>query len=378
MTEWVPPDRSRSRAVLIGTSRYDHLPQVPAAANSLESMRRLLTRPLCAWPDDRVTMISNREAPGDLPDLLVELFTDAKDAALFFYVGHGQVDFENQLCLGLVGSRDKSERRATTGLTFDAVRRAMTASTATTKVVILDCCRAGHAAHPPHTLSGGEDVDISGAYILAATGPGGTAWFEADTDSPPPHTHFTRALIETVNRGVPGEPAALTLESVYRRVWEVLHAAARPVPTCNSRGRAGDFIFARNVAPPPARESSASPDRQDDLAHASALREEQRARHSTALRKRAAAALGAAESTAESITSGAATARALAGIAEALATADPDRAAGLAGEAERTIQGLKPDANPPPMRSPRSISRFRARCTVRAPSGRAVMPRTRT
>ena len=258
MSEWNPPDRSRSRAVLIGTSRYDELTQVPAAGNSLESMHRLLTGPLCGWPADRVTRILEPREPGNLPDRLVELFGQAQDVALFYYVGHGQVDFEDQLCLGLAGSRRQSERRATTSLTFEAVRRALRASPAATKVVILDCCFAGHALQDRHTLAGADEVDIaglagaSGAYTLAATGPDSTAWFESEADSPLPHTHFTRALVDAVARGIPDAAAVLTLEPVYHRLREILPAAGKPAPTRVSRHNADAFAFARNTAYHPA------------------------------------------------------------------------------------------------------------------------------
>lgn len=254
MNRWSPPDRSRSWAVLIGTSRYDELAQVPAAANSLESMYRLLTGPLCGWPAGRVTRIQELKEPGNLPDRLVELFSQAEDVALFYYVGHGQVDFEDQLCLGLTGSRVQSERRATTSLTFDTVRRALRASPAATKVVILDCCFAGHAVHDRNALAGTDEVDIaelagaSGAYTLAATGPASTAWFESGADSPLPHTHFTRAFVDTVARGIPGAADMLTLEPVYHRLREVLPAAGSPAPTRISRHNADAFAFARNTA----------------------------------------------------------------------------------------------------------------------------------
>ena len=150
MTEWSSPDRSRSRAVLIGTSTYSELPGVPAAANSLARMQRLLTGPLCLWPTSQVTLVPDQRLPGDLPDRLIDLYKQATDVALFYYVGHGQIDDEGQLCLGLVDSRRlETERRATTSLTFDAVRRALRASPASIKVIILDCCFAGQAVHGP-------------------------------------------------------------------------------------------------------------------------------------------------------------------------------------------------------------------------------------
>jgi hypothetical protein len=263
MSDSNPLDRSQSRAVLIGTSKYKELSQVGAAANSLESMYRLLTGQLCGWSAEQVTRIADPQETGNLPDRLVELFGQAKDVALFYYVGHGQVDFEDQLCLGLVGSRLQSERRATTSLTFEAVRRALRASPAATKVVILDCCFAGHAVQSGNTLSGAEEVDIagltgtSGAYTLAATGPDNTAWFEADTENPVPQTHFTRALVDVVTRGISDASDVLTLEPIYHRLRIVLPSAGKPIPTRVSRHNADSFIFARNAAfrPPPALNS---------------------------------------------------------------------------------------------------------------------------
>lgn len=96
---------------------------------------RLLTGPLCLWPDSQVTVIKDRRQPGDLPDRLVELYSQASDVALFYFVGHGRLDDEGRLCLGLVGTRLKVERVPTTSLTFEAVRRALRASPALVKVV---------------------------------------------------------------------------------------------------------------------------------------------------------------------------------------------------------------------------------------------------
>jgi hypothetical protein len=180
VTDWSLPDRSRSRAVLVGSSHYTELTPIPAAANRLTRMQQLLTGPLCAWPAAQVTVVDNGPAPGDLPDRLIDWYAQATDVALFYYVGHGQTDDEDQLCLGLTGSRLQAERRATTSLTFHSVRRAVRTSPAAVKIVILDCCFAGQAVHGPHTLAG-KDIDVTaltsatGACTLAATGPYSTA-----------------------------------------------------------------------------------------------------------------------------------------------------------------------------------------------------------
>jgi hypothetical protein len=125
-----------------GTWTYTHLTAVPAARNSLDRMQNLLLGPWCGWPTEQVAVLGDLQSPGDLPDRLVTLFGDATDVALFYYVGHGQIDDEDQLCLGLVGSRTEPHRRATTSLPFDAVRRALLRSPAAMKIVILDLSAA--------------------------------------------------------------------------------------------------------------------------------------------------------------------------------------------------------------------------------------------
>ncbi|WP_084195451.1 hypothetical protein [Streptosporangium amethystogenes] len=69
-------------------------------------------------------MISDVRQPGDLFDRLVELFEPIRDVALFYYVGHGQIDLFDTLWLGLVDSRQEATRRRTTSLPFGVVRHA--------------------------------------------------------------------------------------------------------------------------------------------------------------------------------------------------------------------------------------------------------------
>lgn len=245
-------DLSRSRAVLIGTWDYRHLPPVPAARNSLDRLRALLTGELCGWPEDRVTVIGNRPGPGDLHDQLIELFsdTDPDGVALFYYVGHGQPDDQDRLCFGLVGSRTDHNRRASTSLRFDDVRGALVASEARTKIVMLDCCFAGLAARPQQSLSGEDVLDMvrgAGAYTMAASGAYLPAWFE--TDAEVPQTYFTKYFVDVVESGIAGEPAGLTLDRVFAETHGRLSRDGKPEPTHTARHEAGRTVFARNAAP---------------------------------------------------------------------------------------------------------------------------------
>jgi hypothetical protein len=260
-----PPlrDYSRSRAVLLGTSNYTHLPRVPAAGNSLTTMADLLTGPLCGWSAAQVTVLRDESSMSEISDQLVSLFVDVSDVALFYYVGHGLVDDDDQLCLGLVGSRTESHRRHTTSLPFEAVRRAILRSPARTKILILDCCFSGLTTRRDNTLGPHhhhDDVVLdltggTGAYTMAASSPYQTAWFETDPRIPDPHTYFTRHLASLIETGLLGQPSGLRLHTLFNHVRETLARKGLPKPVSRNIDSGGDFIFARNasrdVGPPP-------------------------------------------------------------------------------------------------------------------------------
>jgi amino acid transporter len=247
----LPWSHARSRAVLVGTGAYTYLPPVPAASNSLARMEALLTGDLCGWPRDRVRVFADERRPGDLPDQLVELYEDVRDVALFYFVGHGQVDPADSLCLGLVESRVEAPRRKTTSLPFDAIRYALSQSRAKAKIVILDCCYAGLAA--AGTLAGADVLDLTrgtGAYTLAAAGEFDRAWFETDDNGRPQQTYFTKYFADVIECGIAGEPELLRLEPIFHEVAEELANDGKPVPTSRATGHAPRLEFARNAAAP--------------------------------------------------------------------------------------------------------------------------------
>lgn len=254
MPDAIDTDYSRSRAVLLGTWQYAHLaPTGDAVKNSFYRMKSLLTSPVCRWPTDRVETIINERKPGDLPFRLAELFADVDGTALFYFVGHGQQDSQDKLCMGLVESRDEVQYRGATSLQFSAVWNALYHCSASTKIIIMDCCFAGLAARDAATLGDSFDVasmaDCEGTYSIAASGEYGWARFEQDSDKvAQPQTHFTRCLVDLLERGMPGKPEALSFNVIFPQLRRQMRAAKLPEPTQRNTKSAGDFAFARNTA----------------------------------------------------------------------------------------------------------------------------------
>ncbi|WP_381805344.1 caspase family protein [Streptomyces niveus] len=234
--------------MLIGTWDYRHLTPVPAAMHSLHRMQSLLTSSLCgSWPQEKILVADNRTKPGDLHHELVLWLREAVDVAFFYYVGHGQYDNDDRLCLALGDSSPDPVLRTTTSLTFDAVRLAFRSSKATTKIAVLDCCFAGLAADQHGRLSGSHDIPRSpGFYLMMASGEFNTAWFETLEENPRPETYFTKYLVDVIESGIPDHPAGLTLGPIFDRVSDALTRDGKPVPGCRVSDHAASFIFARN------------------------------------------------------------------------------------------------------------------------------------
>lgn len=238
-----PFDYSESRAVLIGTSEYqdERFPALPAADNSLEGMRQILTNPeLCGWPASRVKQLANES---DNRQLIVKLRKWARETTgvfLLYYVGHGTPG-ETGPCLTLTDTQE--EHPDATGLEYRHVRKALLETRARVKIVILDCCYAGRAVPP---VQSGQSLftDIGGTFVLAA----------ADHAAHVPEnqelacTSFTGELLDLIRKGIVDGPEELTLEEIYRQLRARLSEVDLPEPNCGGTDTAGAFRFARNAA----------------------------------------------------------------------------------------------------------------------------------
>src|SRR5690349_13355329 len=96
------PDPGRSRAVLIGTSTYHHLGNLPAVHNNLAGFRDVLIDPaLGRLPADKCTVLEEPPSGLDVYRLLRKDATAAEDMLLVYFAGHGLIGNRNELYLCL-------------------------------------------------------------------------------------------------------------------------------------------------------------------------------------------------------------------------------------------------------------------------------------
>ncbi|KUN15079.1 peptidase C14 [Streptomyces corchorusii] len=256
----VLPDPGASRAVLIGTSRYDHLEQMPAVSSNLADLATLLRGPLSLHlPAAHVTVIENPPDPGSVMGPLRQAAAEATDSLLVYYAGHGLTDLNDTLALALPHTRPG---HIETSLGYDWLRQILLDSHAQRHVVLLDCCYSGLALGRMSISSSlADQAAVEGTFLLAASAETRPALAPVGAV----HTAFTGALLETLRHGVPAGPPLLDLETLYRHLHHTLEARGQPLPQARNRNNGARIALARNHAglptPPAAHTAGTAEDR---------------------------------------------------------------------------------------------------------------------
>ncbi|MBU6531875.1 caspase, EACC1-associated type [Streptomyces mayonensis] len=247
------PDATGSRAVLIGTSRYTHLDDLPAVANNLAGLSAVL-RGDDSWrlAEEHCTVVAD---PGDWTEVLHAVRAaaeEATDTLLVYFAGHGLLEeTRGDLFLGLP---DSQQGRSYTGVPYDALRDVVLTGRPRRHVVILDCCFSGRALG---TMNGtgaiADQAEIEGSYLLAASPE--TSFALAPRGET--YTAFTGELLRLLEDGVPDGPELLDLDSVYTALRASLRAKGRPLPQKRDRNTAGRLALSRNTARPGAARAPA-------------------------------------------------------------------------------------------------------------------------
>ncbi|MFC4565917.1 PQQ-binding-like beta-propeller repeat protein [Nocardiopsis mangrovi] len=235
-----------SRAILIGVPHYQDSAyrSYPAVGNSVDGMFNLLvTSGLCGWKADQVTRIIDPANAGRFLVRLRELAQETTGVLLLYFVGHGVLSEQGELCLALADTDHNNPD--TTGLEYSRIKRLVySGSPAATKIVILDSCFSGRAIGLG-TADATQLADLSsasGTYTLTA------ADDLAHVSAGSSYTAFTGEFLGLLTGdGVPDGPSGLTLGNIYPHLRHRLAARGLPRPNQRSEDTAAAFVFARNA-----------------------------------------------------------------------------------------------------------------------------------
>ncbi|MET0417614.1 MAG: caspase family protein, partial [Actinoplanes sp.] len=249
------PDPARSRVVLVGPSRYEHLSPLDSVANNIVRLSELLLdESVWGLPADNLVALTDPRSTDDIEEALLAAGRAAEDTLIFYFAGHGLLEYPSaRLFLALGAAEPEPIHRA---IDYDRVRRAMLESDCLSKVVILDCCYSGNA-----TMGDTNDLatqaTVEGTYLLTACDANNLAVAPPDDE----FTAFTGALVRLLADGIPQGPELLSTEDVYWRLREELQATRYPIPVQRSAEQGHHIVLARNraVSRTAPRRTSAAP-----------------------------------------------------------------------------------------------------------------------
>jgi putative transcriptional regulator len=242
-------DPSTSRAVLIGTARYDHLPDLPSVANNLDGLAAALAdEVLWGLPSENCRVLVDPVTPREIDLALSEAAGAVRPGGLLlvYFAGHGLIDVETR-DLFLALSNTEAPAVHATAVPYDWVRRNVRRSAAERRVVVLDCCYAGRAdmtAGDSHSRALAEKARIEKSCLLVAASANEAA------QAPPDETYtaFTGELISLLGDGLPGGPRLLDVKTIWETLTERLVAKGHPRPEVRARNSGDDIPLVRNAA----------------------------------------------------------------------------------------------------------------------------------
>jgi formylglycine-generating enzyme len=226
------------RALLIGNARYQGLPHLYGPPVDVAELREVLL-------DPSTGLYSAGQVVGPLVDLTADqmrreiaaFFGSGREGEqlLLYFSGHGARSITaNDLWLcGVTTTTGRDDELIATALEAATVEKLMRASSATAKVIILDCCHSGGFfkgdGDLPYHLQGMGCFGLFSTHDYRKT---------PDTTEPGTPSPFTGALIEALWSGAldRDDDGFVDIDDIYLCVLDRLRRASRPVPTRSMSG----------------------------------------------------------------------------------------------------------------------------------------------
>jgi hypothetical protein len=242
------PNPDLSHAILIGVSEFhetDDLPALPAVRNNITDLRSSLTNSRHGiLSGDNCALVINPESPREFMDQLRRVARRTDDFLLVYYAGHG-VRHPTKDDLYLTLSSTDTEALNGTAVPLDWVREEIEHSPARTRLLVLDCCYSGLAVGRMSGAIDQRELEVRGSAVIASSPR------NARSHSPlgQRNTAFTGQVVDLLNDGSPNAGEALTVTSLFRRVYVGLARDGFPKPMLAATGTTGELLLRRSLEP---------------------------------------------------------------------------------------------------------------------------------
>ncbi|WP_405060160.1 caspase family protein [Kribbella sp. NBC_01505] len=242
------PNGDRSRAVLIGTSRFanSNLPALPAVRRNLSALSRALTDPTSGiLPAGNCDVVLNPDSPDAFMRRLRQAAGQAEDLLLVYYAGHGLRHHRREDDLYLTVQRTDPDGLDGSAVEFRWVRDVVAESSARARLLILDCCYSGLALERMSVDSLEErELTVVGTSVMAATPKNKRAHSPAGEQ----YTAYTGELLGVLENGSPLAGQPLTVINTHRLLRAALAKKDLPQPVLRADNTSGEILLRRTTS----------------------------------------------------------------------------------------------------------------------------------
>lgn len=243
----VLPNRGRSRAILIGTSRFEHLQDLPAVHNNLRDLRSALTHPdYGVLVPANCEILEDPDSPHTFMTRLRHVAERTDDFLLVYYAGHGiRHDTRDTLCLTLRQSDPDSLDGSS--VPFEWIKGLLEHSAARTTLLVLDCCYSGMAVGAMSAGFATQDIEVNGTAVIASSPKNAISLAPVGRRN----TAFTGKMVSLLEAGSPIPIEPLTVSSLYKRLSVALLDEKFPRPLLKITNTSGELLVRRPTPPSP-------------------------------------------------------------------------------------------------------------------------------
>ncbi|MGW7641109.1 caspase family protein [Streptomyces decoyicus] len=204
-----------NRALLICVDDYRTLRPLPAVKDNARELERALLAPGTDLFTKGEVVTCRPQEPWEVEQALDTVVQEARGLLLVYFSGHGRVGRDGGNLQLMVGA---SERRHKTVSWQDTVLSYLDNARADRIVIVLECCYAGNASEAFHSCR-------NPTSLLMAAQPNRRIF---SGEEPTGGSVFTRALVQTLERGIPGK-RFVTFEDLVRALREQLAGERTPM-----------------------------------------------------------------------------------------------------------------------------------------------------
>lgn len=248
---------SSTKVLIIGNGKFEdnQISEIPNITANNQELSKLFSNDLYFPGIEETRILSLENKNYRELSRSITTFTencDEKDTIIIYLSGHGIVS-SNDFKLYFPAKDTLSKFIEDEGISIDSLKSRLRSSSASSKILVLDCCFSGRAIDGTmssnlvsQTITTNVLESVSGTYIMTSACQDKPALFDSNNDKVP--TNFTNQFIETIKDGINNKKENLEIGDIFNTIKSKTKKG--PTPQASSLNEADKIPLGRNLHDP--------------------------------------------------------------------------------------------------------------------------------